>query len=170
MTPPERLIELAALLEADPADWPQGPDETEPRFDLRSWYSCAAGCGTVCCAAGLAGLHPPFQAEGFGLKRTRLSGMSEPVFRPAGDSTELTDWDAVAAFFGLSYDNGLEAPARRFDGSPVARAFYDWCYAPADRTNPKAVAARLRRLAAGDQVDDWDSWKHGTPTEAGGAV
>jgi hypothetical protein len=176
MTPPERLLELAALLEAAPAGWPTiDPDDPTPAFDMDGWGECRPlarpACRTTCCAVGLAGLHPPFQAEGFaGEWRVTPDDAGDdrltctPTYEPSDGSGPMRrTWHAVERFFGLAARDyaGWHGPQLSWDTDPppAARAFYPACYAPADRTNPKAVAARLRRLAAGDPVDDWAAWK-----------
>ncbi len=157
MTPTERLLALADLLEADPATWPRpAGDDRPPAFDLADWRQ-TTDCGTACCAAGLAGLYPPFQALGFALADDPrpVGGIrhSYPAYR-AADGDLSHNWAALSLFFGL----GTYGP--RGPGRPaVRRAFAFDSYPAADHTNPRAVAARLRRLAAGDPVDDWDSWK-----------
>lgn len=79
----ERLEALARFVEALPAD----------RVTLRCWFSNGRGC-----AVGLAATDPWFQAQGLRLENVAQIARCHPVY------LGRSDWDAVAAFFGLSVE------------------------------------------------------------------
>lgn len=103
-----RLRHLITVLETVPED----------HFDLNHWK-----CGTTACACGWAGQDPVFNAQGFILVPSGDGRYGEPVL-PDPDGGQLTGFDAVEAFFGLTerqaeslfmtnaYDNAGIAPSR----------------------------------------------------------
>ncbi len=174
-----RLARLAALLDADAATWPTYRGE-RLTFDLDCWLGSAAdaeaeaeaaddeppqddrpapACGTTCCAVGLAGLDPEFRREGFAVD----DGI--PTLHVLGG--EHRNWTAVCRFFGLAesgYPSGKNDPfgPQWWPSDPALleyqlahRLFFDECYPPPARRDPRAVAARIRRAIAGDPLDDW---------------
>lgn len=116
----ERLAALATFL-----------DSLRPgRLTLGLWFGNGRGC-----AVGLAAATEPwFQAQGLRLKDVERPSLCHPVYR------ESSDWEAVAAFFGLTF-----AEAREL----FSAAAYDGGLQPA----PRIVADRIRQhLAARDSA------------------
>lgn len=136
----ERLLKLAALLEAD-AENPKGV-----KFDLSRWgYQpdlpedvtpdhVPASCGTTACAIGLACTSGAFKEEGFtGRLYSRADGEGNNIV-PAYDGKLA--FDAVSLFFELTHGQ-------------AHRLFTDGAYAIADRQGAigeRAVARRIREF------------------------
>lgn len=109
---PERLAELAGFLDAVPAGM----------LTFTRWYGHGRGC-----AVGLAAVHSVWmKAQGLELADDASLKDCRPVY---GD---LSDWEAVAAFFEIDMDT-----ARRL----FSRAGYEGEMRP----HPKTVAAAIRR-------------------------
>lgn len=95
------------------------------QFDMRHWTrgkELPNGCGTSACVAGWAGVHPPFNDEGYGLPQSVNSGNDErpPEFLAARGS------HAIQEFFELDgaeldhiflsiYKSPVEAACRIID-------------------------------------------------------
>ncbi len=111
----ERLDRLAAFL-----------DTVQPgRLTFTRWYGEGRGC-----AVGLAAaMDPWFQAQGLRLEHDESLKDCRPVFRGA------KEWQAVTAFFGVSFDD-----ARWMFGRAS--------YSSATRMHPRIVASRVREHLA----------------------
>ncbi len=180
----DRLERLADLLESDPSTWPPAPAGGRPPvFHLGVWYAggdldtfaeadlrdsgldpaAYPDDAAFCCAVGLAAITPACRAEGF-----CLGGFDGdlPCYR-GPDGRMVTGWRAVDRYFEFSSAVISDGPPEtwRADPPPIARLFFDETYPPAERSDPKAVARRIRRLLAGDPIEDWDAWKR--PAAAG---
>lgn len=125
-----RLDRLATMLE----NYQTG----EIKFDLENWGSTQikrqgflwfkkVECGFAACAIGLACLSREFRDEGLGYAKDTHDEIF-PTFRAK------TNWAAVEAFFGLSYDQALNLfQDTRYKCSKGSEGAY-------------AVAARIRKL------------------------
>lgn len=99
-------------------------------------------CGCTACATGYAGLDPWFVERGF---ETTLSG--DIYYKNKGQE----GWEAVYAFYGLSYQQAHYL----FDSDSYASL-----------TDRAPVIARLREFAAGDgTVPAHQSYEHDDPEE-----
>ena len=118
---PERLAALATFLDALPPK----------RLTLCLWFRNGRGC-----AVGLAAATEPwFQAQGLRLEDIDRPSLCRPVYQGK------TDWDAVSAFFDLSYEQA--------QGLFSAAAYKD-----VRQPVPRLIAARIRRhLASGAPPD-----------------
>ncbi len=130
MTQRERLERLADLLDTDPATWPTDGDAPVGFRMQTDWLCRTPSCGTVCCVAGLAALDPVLRADGLSLdgepdRRHRYVVATNPATGRAE-----VGYRAAAAFFGVTH---------LFDPDE---------YPESDRTDPTAVAARIRKYAA----------------------
>jgi hypothetical protein len=113
----ERLAALAAFLEALPPD----------RLTLGFWFKDGRGC-----AVGLAAATEPwFQAQGLRLKDIDRPALCHPFYQ------EMSDWDAVTAFFDLSFEHCRELFS--------AGAYNDGLQPP-----PGLIARRIRLYLAAD--------------------
>lgn len=91
MTPSERLLYLASVLEAVPVE----------RFDLAEWGTTTE-CGFAGCAVGWATQDPVLLAEGLRTEATP-GGVVYPVCSTNGSgSCTASGWAAVHYFFGLA--------------------------------------------------------------------
>lgn len=121
-----RLITLADHLEKIAARPPKRRE-----FSLVGWFSRRYKreknkdivCGYCCCAIGEATFIPAFKKLGL-----YMDG-SSPAFK------EYWQWDAVKAFFGLTYDE-------------ANYLFSYMSYAAAAKTTPAQVSTRIRDFAA----------------------
>ncbi len=146
----ERLERLAELLE-HPDRWPADHGDRPVRFDLDTWVR-EEPCGTVCCAAGLAALDPALQAQGLYLADRTVWFAETPT-------TLHYNWEAVQRFFGLDgpddYGCIHTSESRFIQPTAAGWVFYDGAYPPHARRDPRAVAARIRWLLAGNTPDNW---------------
>lgn len=85
-----RLLKLAAFLRELP----------RKKFDIGGWKYEDEKCGTVCCAAGWACSIPSFRRAG--LRMENNSYYERPVYQ------DLSDFEAVTEFFGISCDDADE--------------------------------------------------------------
>lgn len=109
----ERLAALATFLEALPAN----------SLTLGFWFRDGRGC-----AVGLAAASEPwFQAQGLRLKDVERLALCHPVYR------DMSDWDAVAAFFDLSLEDCRDL-------------FSAAAYGGVLRPSPSTIAERIRRF------------------------
>lgn len=112
---PERLATLATFLETLPPN----------RLTLGFWFKDGRGC-----AVGLAAaMEPWFQAQGLRLKDIDRPVLCHPVYQ------DRSDWDAVAAFFGLSFEHCREL-------------FSAAAYKGMLRPSPSVMVGRIRRYLA----------------------
>jgi hypothetical protein len=112
---PERLAALATFLGALPPN----------RLTLCFWFKNNRGC-----AVGLAAATGVwFQAQGLRLKDIDRPALCRPVYQ------EMSDWDAVSAFFDLSNQEGQEL-------------FSAAAYNRVPQPPPSLIAARIRRHLA----------------------
>lgn len=141
MTPIEKLTRLADLLEADPDTWPPAPTAKRPGFHLDWFYTPMSGhpCGAVCCAIGLACLDPVLRSQGL-----ELRGLV--VFLNDPEDGWLAGFAAAERFFGLDALPGFDGEDRHYE--VVDWLFQPSAYPPEQRTDPKAVAARVREVIA----------------------
>lgn len=94
-------------------------------------------CGTVHCAVGAAGVDPRFNALGFELALNNHDAMT-PHYEG------LENWDAVAMFFGIDYDE--------------ATYLFQACeYPNGDETTIDEVIDRLEETIAAGEFADEDS-------------
>jgi len=108
----ERLAALATFLDDLPPN----------RLSLCFWFKNNRGCAVGLAAA--TGLW--FQAQGLRLVDIDRPALCRPVYQ------DKTDWDAVSAFFDLSYERAQELFS--------AAAYYD-----VRQPAPGLIAARIRR-------------------------
>lgn len=132
MTPDERMLTLADLLDANAAN------EKGAKFDLSDWGSNASGnifpidCGTTVCAIGLGCLSPVLQKEGL---KYETSGIR---FFPRFDGRGGIG--AINIFFGLrgmEFDDLFQPECAQRRGDPTKGADAE-----------RRVAQRIRKFVA----------------------
>lgn len=145
MTAIEKLKRLADLLEADRSTWPADGDAGPPALVMSTWFKrnheARGGCGTACCALGLACLDPVFQRLGL-----RLGMSHTPQFDHPTMGTGYGYW-AGEQFFGLddpALDRAVGVPAACPDVT-------NWLFNSMDyppKPGPLDVARRVRAVIA----------------------
>ena len=106
------------------------------KFDLSTWFTDSetfgASCKTTACAIGHFAIHPWFRKKGLKMiKNYSPFGNGKPTYSPV--YKEFKEFEGVAKFFKID----------------VTQAYYLFtpdAYISSERTNPKAVAKRIRAV------------------------
>ena len=139
MTPRERLIRLAEVLEARPAE--------DPHFDL-SIYAVFRGCHTTACAIGWGALDPILMKEGLRLTSNGQNVVHAEALPKTGAGAPQFDGEPSTKFYARFF--GLDDKRPRQVPEGVLRGDFPWLFThlgySGDQRTPRHVATRIREF------------------------